>query len=250
VPADKKNWRGQQSKIYVMQTIFVMGSIELSRNVTQPVVNDHVAEHYIKLNVTWNHLPPEKKIQDAITKKADITAGSDFPLPWSPEFTSLTALGALITDANAKLLARSQKLPNSKRNLTASLKALYRGVTNIGMMIQLKMDTVVPTEAIRMCLAAGYTYKAINVRGKRPNCVKQTTTPGTVVVWGEGQGSRLWQMSPDPNHETITDLKATKGGVKTVDSLTSKKEVWFRWSLMLADEAYGEWCPWYSGIVP
>ncbi len=233
-----------------MQTIFVMGSIELTDHVHQQVNNDLVAEHYIKLIVPWNGLSQEKKIQDAITKKADIIAGNDFPLPWSPEFTTPTALGLLISDANAKLLARTQRLPNSKKNLATSLKALYRGLTNIGMMIQIRMDSVVPTEAIRICLASGYTYKAIKVRGNRPNCVKQTTTPGTVVVWGEGTGPRLWQQSPDPNHETITDLKSTRGGIKTVEGLQSKKEYWFRWSMMLANEAYGEWSPWYSGIVP
>jgi len=234
-----------------MKTIFVMyGSIELIGHSRPQVNDDLVSEHYIKLTVPWSKLTQEKKIQDAITKKADITAGSDFPLPWSPEFTSLTALGALISDAQAKLLARNQRLPNSKKNLGNSLTALYRGVTNIGMMIQIKMESVVPTEAIRICLAAGYTYKAINVRGKRPNCVKQTTTPGSVVVWGEGEGGRLWQQSLDPNHEVITDLKATKGGIKTVEGLPSKNEAWFRWSMMLANEAYGEWSPWYSGIAP
>ena len=234
-----------------MQTIFVMmGQIELSGVVRNQANPDLVTEHYIKLTVPWSGLTPEKKIQDAKTKKDLITNGSDFPTPWSPEFTSLTVLGALITDADAKLLAHSKKLPNSKINLATSIKALYAGVKNIGMMIQIKMDSVVPTEAIRICLAAGYTYKAINVRGKRPNCVKQATTPGTVVVWGEGEGPRLWQQSNDQNHESIIDLKATRGGVKTVEGLKSKQEVWFRWSLMLANEAYGEWSPWYSGIAP
>ena len=41
-----------------------------------------------------------------------------------------------------------------------------------------------------------------------------------------------------------------KGGIKTVEGLSSKQEYWFRWSLMLAGEKYGEWSPWYSGIAP
>ena len=176
---------------------------------------------------------PDTGCQD---KEDLITTGSDFPPPFSPEFVTLTrTFGTRTLPMPTRLFLHARKMKGTApRLLLSALKVIYKDCKNLGTMIQLKMDTCVPDEAIRMCLAAGYTYKAITVREPRKNRVRQTTSPGVVQAEGEGAGGRMWQWSFNPYADTpvITDSPYTTAGVTTVNTGKSKIEVFFRWQLV------------------
>ena len=190
------------------------------------------------------------KIEDCKMKKTKLTGNLDFPSPWSPEFPALTAVGANILTAGNKLQDRLQKLPNSKSNLSAALNVLHDNMDSWCMMLKLKVKTVSPEEGVRICNDAGFEYKVISIRPKRGNKVFQGTEPGTLIIWGEGEGYRQWQESPDPNQETIIDLPPTRGGETSVTGRRPKAEYWYRWRLVLTKGRYGEWSKWYNGTAP
>jgi hypothetical protein len=234
------------------ENIFVLFANVISGDSTNHSANnDLVAEHYIKLTVNWRGMSAGKKILDAKTKLDKLTDNADFVSPFSPEFISLATFASDISDADAKILSRSKKEANSARSLYVALKLLYKDCKNLGTMIQLKMDSCAPDEAIRMCLAAGYTFKAIKVRGPRKNSVKKTTEPGVVQVEGEGRGGRTWQFSLDPfNGSEIINLEYTTGGVTTYNVGQSRVDAWFRWRLKLTRGRHGDWSEWYKGETP
>lgn len=112
------------------------------------------------------------------------------------------------------------------------------------------LKSVSPDESIRICLDAGYDYRIIHVRGPRKNNVKQSTEPGVLVVEGTGEGGRQWEMSSDANHQVVTKLDPTSGGVVEVRDLESSHQYWFRWRLVLTKGRYGAWSDWYFGFAP
>ena len=232
--------------------IILMSNVEISGVFKKSENKELVAEHVIKLTVNWKGLSADDKIKDAKKKKDMITTGSDFPPPWSPEFVTLVQFGTDITNADKELLARSKNEPNSARDLKQAVGLLNKDVKNIGAMIQLKMDSCVPDEAVRICLAAGYTYKAITVRGPRKNRVRQMTQPGWVQAEGEGEGGRNWQFSlaPFDKDAVIKDLPYTTGGVTTYNVGASRVDAWFRWKLVLTKGRDSDWSVWYKGETP
>jgi hypothetical protein len=234
-------------------TIFFMFAEPEILGSTRPQANkDVVTEHVIKHTVNWKGLNADEKIKDAKKKKDMLTNGTDFPTPWSPEFTTLVQFGKDIEQADKMLLARSKNEPYSARDLNTAVNVLYKDAKNIGSMVQLKMDTCVPVEAIRICTGAGYTYKAIVVRGPRPNRVRKMTEAGWVEVEGEGKGGRDWQFSlaPFAENPVIKDMEYTTGGITTYKVGQSRVDAWFRWRLVLTKGRRGEWSDWYKGETP
>ena len=232
-----------------MSTIFFLVSSVPPGNGESDLVNSR----HITAIVDWQDKSPLEKNKDAMKKLDMILNGSDFHEPFSPEFVGLDIFKTNIIGTTTAITNRAENKPGSAKALKAAVKLILGNVNNLRTMLQLKMDTCVPDEAIRMCLAAGYAYKSTNVRGKRKNAVKQTTEAGVVDVDGEKRGGRMWQMSFNPyaNPAVITDLQSTSGGVKKgVDTGKSKVEVFFRWRLVLTKGRYGEWSPWYSGLTP
>jgi hypothetical protein len=172
--------------------------------------------------------------------------------PWPSQFVSLTTLTTDIATADAKLLAHNQKLPNSTKPLATAVKLLYKDVKSIGTLVQVQMDAA-PTndESIRICIDAGYTYRAIVVRGKRENRVRQMTEPGWVQVEGEGKGGRDWQFSLNPfDNGEIKNLEYTTGGITTYNVGTSRIDAWFRWRRVLSKGKHGDWSDWFKGETP
>jgi len=235
-----------------MKTIFLLTGVELSGQVHHSANKDHTVEYKITLTVDWQNKTPDEKVKDAMTKYDLIKNGTDFVEPFSPEFVKLLVFLGNIEAAGKAILSRAKNEPNSAQALRVALKLIYDNVKNLGTMVQLKMNSCVPDEAIRMCTAAGYTYKTIAVRGKRKNSVKKTTDSGVVQFEGEGEGGRMWEWSFNPYADlpVITSAPYTTGGVTVVNTGKSKVEVFFRWRLVFRKGKYGDWSPWFSGMTP
>jgi hypothetical protein len=211
-----------------------MGQVEVIGQLKAAANAELEMDRKVILTVNWTKMDPARRIGDAKVKKLKMTNNADFVPPWSPEFITLATLGTDITDAKAKQLAREQNLPNTAKPLKNAVKLLYFDVKNIGTMVQLKMDKCTGKEAIRICEAAGFTYKLIKVRGARKNAVKLTTEPGVVQVEGAGAGGRLWQRNPNPYGDGETkDLPYTTGGVTTCNLGSPGVKMYFRWRLVL-----------------
>ncbi len=233
-----------------MKNLFVLnGIVEVQGQFHAQPNKDLVLEHKVVPVVNWKKKTASQKILDAKKKKIKLTGNLDFPSPFSPEFVTLLKFGIDIDNADAKLMARLQKMPGSKNGLAAFVNLVYDDVQNLCMMLFLKMRTVAPDEAVRICNDAGFEYKSVFIRTKRPNKVLKAVEPGVLVVWAQGKGQRQWQESPDTNQGTIIDLPPTSGGITTVRNLISKKEYWFRWRLVLTKGRYGAWSDWYSGTA-
>jgi len=236
-----------------MKNLFVLaGVIKVTGEFKKPVNKDVVTENYIRLTVKWEKLTPAKKIEDAKLKKSLCTGNADLPvIPWPTQFVALAKLGTDIVDADAKLLLRSQKMPNSRQNLSVGVKLLYKDVKSIGALIQTIMDAAPSNdEAIRICTGCGYTYTISKGRPPRKNSVAKSTVPGELLVEAEGDGMHQWQMTADPNFVDTVNLDPTTDGTYEKGNLISGKQYWFRWRLVLPRHKYGKWCDWYDGFAP
>ena len=195
----------------------------------------------------WDKLSYSDQLVFAKHIHTQMTGNADFPLPWPANVTSLATLQTDMGTFDDNIVAAKTRAKGTAEAEQASSIQVHKELLSI-LRIQTAMDSK-PDQAVRICTDAGLNQKGQATRGKRKREAKKGNVPGSLIVTDEGAGRRQWQQSPDEG-KTIINLDPTTGGKTTVTGLTSMQFVWFRCRLVFTKDRYGDWTPWFGGIIP
>ncbi|MEI8203500.1 MAG: hypothetical protein WCH34_10840 [Bacteroidota bacterium] len=196
-----------------------------------------------KAVLKWGISNPKRLIKARLII-SKLTGNTDFPVPYPDD---VVALATLVTDTgiyDTKIVIAKTRVSGSSEAMQVAQNTVHLDLESIMSMVQRKMDAN-PDRALQICANAGFDSKLEGNRGKRKAGCEKDTEPGTMIIYGEGEGQHDWQESINAG-ETFYFLASTTGGIKHVDNLISKKRYWWRSRRVYPNEKYGDWTEWVS----
>jgi hypothetical protein len=169
----------------------------------------------------------------------------------NPRFASLSAEVDALNDAN-------ENLGNSQKGFCAKPRTVSRATRDADNKIARTcvrilankiqtMATADPANAEKIITDAGFDIKKIVAKQKQKSSVVDGPVSGSVIIYGEGQGSHNFRISEDGI--TWTVLVGSTNIRKIVRGLTVGKTYYFQWGKTLKDGEEGQWSQTLSIVV-